>query len=35
LEEHANLHMTKHSGRTHFTEMIRFLEEHPQVRIQL
>jgi len=33
--EFIDVETAKQSGRTHFTEMIRFLQEHPQVRILL
>ncbi len=33
--EFIDVETAKQSGRTHFTEMIRFLEEQPQVRILL
>ena len=35
VREFIDVETAKQSGRTHFTEMIRFLEEHPQVRILL
>lgn len=35
VREFTDVETAKQSGRTHFTEMIRFLEEHPQVRILL
>ena len=35
VHEFIDVETAKQSGRTHFTEMIRFLEEHPQVRILL
>jgi DNA invertase Pin-like site-specific DNA recombinase len=35
VREFIDIETAKQSGRTHFTEMIRFLEEHPQVRILL
>jgi len=35
VREFIDVETAKQSGRTHFTEMIHFLEEHPQVRILL
>jgi site-specific DNA recombinase len=35
VREFIDVETAKQSGRIHFTEMIRFLEEHPQVRILL
>ena len=35
VHEFIDVETAKQSGRTHFTEMIRFLEEHPQVRTLL
>jgi site-specific DNA recombinase len=35
VREFIDIETAKQSGRTHFTEMIRFLEEHPNVRILL
>jgi DNA invertase Pin-like site-specific DNA recombinase len=35
VREFIDIESAKQSGRTHFTEMICFLEEHPQVRILL
>ena len=35
VREFIDVETAKQSGRTYFTEMIRFLEEHPQVRIVL
>ena len=35
VREFIDVETAKQSGRTRFTEMVRFLEEHPQVRIVL
>ncbi|MCK4516291.1 MAG: recombinase family protein, partial [Spirochaetaceae bacterium] len=35
VREFIDVETAKQSGRTHFTKMIRFLEEHPDVRIIL